>query len=221
MRLGFLLPVLLLLPFAALADDFVRAKGRLSDADFHQLVACGRPPGGKCQVPMRRWPDGLAQDLTVTRLPEIERVSPVTVAQVNLALDRAIAELNGVGAAFRLRRVADNEPAHIRLSIRSPRSLSFITNETQAKRLPAGLVTFASGPSGQIAGATILISSGIALTETNSVVLEELTQSLGLVFDIQNPQYKRRSIFAQDSNSVTTITGQDASALRLHYPPSP
>jgi hypothetical protein len=83
------------------------------------------------------------------------------------------------------------------------------------------MVLFTPPEPDRIVGATILISSDIPLFQVNSVVLEEVTQSLGLVFDIDNPAYDRRSIFSQERNSVTVITGQDAAILRLHYPPRP
>jgi hypothetical protein len=65
---------------------------------------------------------------------------------------------------------------------------------------------------------TILIAQDIPPAAIDSIVLEELTQSLGFVFDIENPDYENVSIFAQDSNSVLTLAGQDAAILRLYYP---
>ena len=67
--------------------------------------------------------------------------------------------------------------------------------------------------------AHIALSRDITLSQTHSVVLEELVQSLGLLTDILNPYYKRRSIFAEDCNCTTRLTGQDLAVLRRHYPP--
>jgi hypothetical protein len=221
MRWSAALGLLLIAVQPALAQDFVAAKGKLSDADFYRLVACGRPPGGECRIPLRRWPPDLAADLTVTLLPTIEPVQPALASQIEASLDRAIAILNGVGAAFHLRRVDDNAPALIRVQIRSQQSMSLLSGETKRRLIPGGMVMFAAGPADRITGADIVYSAQLVLTETESVVLEELTQSLGLVFDISGDHYKRRSIFSQERNSVTVITGQDATALRLHYPPRP
>ena len=221
MRWAALLGLLLIAVHPASAQDFVPAKGKLSDADFYRLVACGRPPGGECRVPLRRWPAGMASDITVTLLPTVEPVRPAVAAQIDAALDRAIATLNGVGAAFRLRRLADNTPALIRVQIRSERTMGLLSGETDRSLVPGGMVMFTAGPADRITGADIVISAQLGLTETDSVVLEELTQSLGLVFDVSSRHYKRRSIFSQERNSVTVITGQDATALRLHYPPRP
>ncbi len=41
------------------------------------------------------------------------------------------------------------------------------------------------------------------------------------MYDIDNPAYERLSIFSQRQNSVTVLTRQDATSLRLHYPPNP
>ena len=203
----------------AAAQDFVPSSGPLSDADFYRLVTCGRPPGGTCRNPPRRWPDELAQDLGVSRLPDIDPVSVAVSAQVDAALNRAINQINGVGAGVRLQRRADNAPAPIRLSIRSRATFALIVQGPGVDAHPSGMALIPQMPADRITDATILISSDIRLTEIASVVLEELIQSLGLVFDIENPACSRRSIFAQSASGVTILAGQDAIALRLHYPP--
>ncbi|QBX99490.1 DUF2927 domain-containing protein [Rhodophyticola sp. CCM32] len=68
-----------------------------------------------------------------------------------------------------------------------------------------------------ITAAAIAISRDIRRREIASVILEELVQSLGLHTDIASPAY-RRSIFSEESNSVTRLNGQDLTALRRHYP---
>jgi hypothetical protein len=221
MRFGGILLPLFLATGPADAGDFVPSQGPLDDAAFYRLVTCGSPPGGTCRTAPRRWPDELAQDLTVSLLPAVERVLPARRAQVDLALDAAIAQLNAAGAAIALRRVDDNSPAPIRISIRSPATMALIARGRDAGGVPAGMVLLLPAWGEQITAAMILISSDIPLTEAKSVVLEELTQSLGLVYDIDNPAYDRRSIFSQQRNSVTVISGQDAIALRLHYPLQP
>lgn len=218
-RWGVLLALLLAAP--AVAEDFVSSKGVLGDADFYRLVTCGRAPGGQCRTAPKRWPEPLSQDLTVTLLPAIEPVLPARAAQVDAALDTAIAQINGVGAGITLRRVPDNTPALIRLSIRSPATMALIADGRGAEGIPAGMVMFTPPSPDRITGATILISSDVPLLQAKSVVLEELTQSLGLMYDIDNPDYDRRSIFSQRRNTVTVLTEQDATALRLHYPPNP
>ncbi|PZR00295.1 MAG: hypothetical protein DI533_06850 [Cereibacter sphaeroides] len=221
MRLRAISLAFALLATAASAQDFVKTKGQLSDEDFHRLVACGAQPGKDCRIPMRYWPSNTAQAITVTRLPDIDPVLPAVSAQIDAALDNAIAEINGVGAAIHLLRLPDNMPARIRLSVRSPQALRLLSHETDPRMMPAGMVLFDPGLPERITGASIVISSRILLGETKSVVLEEVMQSLGLPFDISNDYYQRRSIFSQEANAVTRLTGQDARALSLHYPPTP
>jgi hypothetical protein len=69
----------------------------------------------------------------------------------------------------------------------------------------------------EITGAAIAISADIQRREIASVVLEELVQAMGLVTDVVSPAYED-SIFSETGNSVTRLRGQDAAALRRHYP---
>jgi hypothetical protein len=66
-------------------------------------------------------------------------------------------------------------------------------------------------------GAAIAISGDIQRREIASVVLEELVQAMGLVTDVVSPAYSD-SIFSENDNSTTRLRGQDAAALRRHYP---
>lgn len=216
-RVALALAILLVADGSA-AQDFIRSKGLLSDDDFYRLVACGQQPGGVCTFLMRHWPQDLATDVTVTKLLDIDPVSPIVAAQVSTAIDRAIDALNATGAGIHLRRMPDNSPGRVQLSVRSHATMQLVSNETRPENVPAGLVVFQTDGPSRITGAVIMIDADLPLTQINSVVLEELTQSLGLPFDISNPYYLRRSIFSQERNSVTVITGQDAMALRQHYP---
>jgi hypothetical protein len=70
---------------------------------------------------------------------------------------------------------------------------------------------------GTIQSAAIAISQDIRRREVASIVLEELVQAMGLPTDIRSPAY-RDSIFSEEGNSVVWLRGQDAEALRRHYP---
>jgi hypothetical protein len=72
----------------------------------------------------------------------------------------------------------------------------------------------------EITEASMLISEDIAPQDVASVVLEELFQCLGFLYDIENPYYEGRSILSQNSNATTTISGQDRMILRRLYPKS-
>jgi hypothetical protein len=71
---------------------------------------------------------------------------------------------------------------------------------------------------GEVTEASVLIAEDISLEDLQSVMLEELFQCLGFLYDIENPYYEGRSILSQDSNATTTLTGQDRMALRRLYP---
>ena len=68
------------------------------------------------------------------------------------------------------------------------------------------------------AEASVLIAEDIAIEDIRSVMLEELFQTLGFIYDIENRYYEGRSILSQDSNATTTLIGQDRKALRRLYP---
>jgi Protein of unknown function (DUF2927) len=82
-----------------------------------------------------------------------------------------------------------------------------------------GYMTVWSDDADHITEAVILISTTISEADMTSVVLEEITQSLGILYDIENPWYEGVSILSQTSNATTTIEGQDAALLRWLYPP--
>ena len=70
----------------------------------------------------------------------------------------------------------------------------------------------------EITEASMLIAEDISEEDLPSVVLEELFQCLGFLYDIENRYYVGRSILSQDSNETRRITGQDRMALRKLYP---
>lgn len=82
-----------------------------------------------------------------------------------------------------------------------------------------GYMTVWSDENNLITEAVILISTAITDQDLTSVMLEEMTQSLGILYDIENPAYEGVSILSQTSNATTTIEGQDAALLRWLYPP--
>lgn len=61
----------------------------------------------------------------------------------------------------------------------------------------------------------------MTIRQYESIMLEEITQALGLITDIQNPYYRSRSILSQNAdNSLKTLGIQDTMSLIRHYPPS-
>ncbi len=201
------------------AADGVRSTGPLSDADFLRLVTCGAPPGGDCTSPQPRWPD--PGHLTIGFGPVPKGYPADRVTRITRALDRAIAAINAAGSAVRLRRTDTGKTPDITLRPTLFRENDAVSDEAgiaDGSVIGAGHVFVWWDDAQNLTHSIILVSQDIPPADIDSIVLEEVTQSLGFLFDIENPAYENVSIFAQDSNTVLTLTGQDAAILRLHYP---
>jgi hypothetical protein len=208
----------LVLATPAFAGDGVPTAGLLSDAAFHRLVACGAPPGGECQSGLVAWP-GPAVTIALHRgSGPVPGLAPDALSQ---AIDQAVVQVNGAGAALTLTRRPDDTLADIVIRPTAFREGQAVTGEVG---MPDGTVigvaqmNIMGNSKGQATLGVILIAADMTTRDLRSVVLEEIVQTLGLPWDIENPAYEGRSIFAQDTNSVITLAGQDAAVLRLHYP---
>ncbi|NEY91032.1 hypothetical protein [Tabrizicola oligotrophica] len=200
------------------ASDGVATEGRLSDKDFFRLATCGATPGGDCISPTVRWP----QDrITLALAPAQRRYSPDLARRVSREIDRAIAEINGAGAGIRITRDDNLKDPDIIVSLPAlsegelTRNIPHIPN---GQPIGVGFMWLWWNDRAQITQASMLISEDIAPADLPSVVLEELFQCLGFLYDIENRYYEGRSILSQDSNGTTSISGQDRMALRKLYP---
>lgn len=70
----------------------------------------------------------------------------------------------------------------------------------------------------QILSSTISMRSDLHHSIIQSIDLEELVQSLGQVMDIGSKYYRSKSIFSERANRIKRLKGQDAMAIRMHYP---
>lgn len=209
----------LLLAAPALASDGIATNGLLTDTEFLRLLICGATPDGPCQRDAVKW--GNPRALTLAYGPVPAGYDPATAARISAAVDAAIASINAAGSAIHITRVDHTHARHITL-----RPTLFSENDTvsgepgmpDGEQIGAGYVHVSWDDNQRLTEATILIAQDINDWDINSIVLEEITQSLGFLYDIENPAYENVSIFAQDSNSVLSITGQDAAAMRLYYP---
>lgn len=218
-KAGFLALVacaLLALPLSA--SDGVATEGKLSDKDFYRLATCGATPGGTCNGPVVRW---AKSRLTLSLAPPHRRYPPDLARKVSAALDRAIAQINGAGASIRILRDDTLREPDIIVSLpalsegQSTRNIPRMPN---GHTIGVGFMWLWWNERAQITEASMLISQDITDADLPSVVLEELFQCLGFLYDIENSYYEGRSILSQDSNATTTITGQDRMILRKHYP---
>ncbi len=204
------------------AQEYVIAKGKLSDDDFYRLVACAAPAAGDCQKPFVRWSPSDARDLTVS-LVQVDPDYPKRVsARVVDLLDGTLSELNGSGANLRLRRVAPDVTPDI--------SLHLLDLPRNSKISGTGLPWFDGNPlsmarmqlgwrnDGSIFICAVAFSRDVSPKAVQRILLEEITQCLGLMTDIRGSYYASRSIFSEDGMQATTLKGQDLMALRRHYP---
>ncbi|TNF14333.1 MAG: DUF2927 domain-containing protein [Rhodobacteraceae bacterium] len=208
------------------AEGLVRCEGKLSDRDLYRAVACEAQPGGACKLPMRKWFAPKRRNLTVA----IKFVSPhfpdSTRREIHNALLDATQEINAAGADLRVTYVTGKR-ADIEIFLSATKEGGIVRDTgdrmVDGTRMEKGSVArvtfFWQTNTGRISEADIVFTRDILSRDIRSIVLEELTQSLGFSTDIVNPYYTQRSIFSEDGNSVTRLGGQDMIALRTHYPP--
>ena len=204
------------------AVEFIATSGRLTDTDFYRLVSCAAAPGQDCIERIVRWPDRTIGDLRVVLDPVHPDYPKGRAKEMLAALDMAIAALNDSGAAIRLRRVPTGHAAPLRLYLTPAGDGGTIrgtgVDSVDGEVIGAGLTTVWWNDVYEITKALIVMADDLPSREIYPVMLEELTQSMGLLTDIRNPLYDRDSVFSEDSNSVRQLGEQDIMALRRHYP---
>jgi hypothetical protein len=200
------------------AGDGVAARGILSDNDFFRLATCGAKVGGPCQGPTVRWRN---PKISIALTSDPGGMPPKKAKAVSDALDTAIAEINAAGSAVRLTRNDALRNANImvrRVPIREGGRTKGIPDVLDGEKIGVGYNFVWWVGNRDLTKATVLISYQITYADLKSVMLEEVFQSLGFRYDIENKRYEGRSILSQDSNATTKIRGQDAAILRLLYP---
>ncbi|WP_179378864.1 DUF2927 domain-containing protein [Jannaschia marina] len=209
----------LLLPCAAIAQEFVEVPGPVNDDAFYRAVACAADPGGDCRKPFLRWPEEKRAALTVGLASVTERLEDWQRRLYEEGLDNAIAEVNALGTGIRLTREEDAVDIAVHIVATPPGHVMRDTGvaDLDGALLPLGRVALRARD-GVIREALIAVSAQARRREIASILLEEIVQGLGLMTDVRGPAY-RRSLFSEDGNSVTRLEGQDAMALRRHYDP--
>lgn len=206
-----------------LADSQLVLNRALSDAEFYKAVACGAPPGQGCRVDMVRWPRAVARDLAVRVAATEPRFARAHGAAGVNALQAAMDEINGAGAGIVLRRVGAGEAAPIEVwfSDLGEGDPIVLPGEIlpSGDRMEGARVYIWWNDDRQIESAVIILSHDLLAGEIRSVMLEELTQSLGFLTDLEGAAYAETSIFSETSNAITRLRGQDRMVIRRHYPP--
>lgn len=204
---------------AARAQEFISVPHLISDEDFYRLVACAAPPGGECTKPLIRWPEGRRMQLRIGIADIAPSFPGYKFDLVDRAIDAAIEEINATGAELFLSRAYEGEldiPIYLVATPQGGRIEGTSLSELDGAEMAIGRVALRSRGA-HIVSAAIAISQDIRRREVASVVLEEMVQAMGLPTDISGPGYER-SIFAEAHNSAVRLRGQDAAALRRHYP---
>lgn len=220
--LGLIFGVALWLGMAQ-AQEYIESDGPLSDQAFYRMIACAAPLNGDCQKPFVKWSDRKSQRLTVS----VYRSDPQFPRPLGDAIDKgltaAIGELNTVPNGPRLRRVADQSRADIRILLLDVAANSRL-KDTQIDGLDGVQIQHAWvqiwwNENRAITRAAIVFSRDVQARFAASIMLEELTQSLGFITDLRNTHYEENSIFSEDSNALTTLAPQDIMAIQRHYDP--
>lgn len=210
-------------PLAAQEADYLETDGKLSSEDFYRLVSCRALPGGPCTADPVRWSPDRARDLAVGFAPVAPGASEEAVRRAVAAVDHAIAEINAAGSALRLRRAAKTEKPDILIHLAPVAEGELIegtgVSGVDGQEIGAALVTVWWDERQDLTEAVIVLAADMPPADVGPVVLEEMTQAMGLMTDIRNPAYEELSVFSEDSNRVTRLGPQDREALRRHYPP--
>ncbi|MEM7710697.1 MAG: DUF2927 domain-containing protein [Pseudomonadota bacterium] len=199
------------------AQEFVAVPGPIDDHDFYRLVACAAEPGGACRKPFLRWDAEARRALGVSLASVSPALAPYKRPLIDAALDAAVAQINDVDAGLHLVRVPHAAAIDIHIVDTPPGGVMSDTGveALDGAVLPLGRVALLVSE-GQIPKGIIAISAFAGHRAIASVLLEEITQALGLMTDIRGPAYKQ-SIFSEDANDAIRLDGQDAMALRRHY----
>lgn len=212
---------LLLVATAAAAQDYITVPGALSDQDFYRAVSCGAAPGTDCTKPVVKW--DTARPLRVSLRSIDKAYLGGRAKRADAALERAVQRVNGADTGIRLLRVGNDAPAaDIEVYFLNQQKGDTITGTgikgVDGTRLGGATTRVFFDDKGRISRAVILYSTTMQMRAYESTMLEEITQSLGLMTDIRSPHYDKISVFAQDSNAATQLGPQDMMALRRHYP---
>ncbi|KAG1713636.1 S-methyl-5'-thioadenosine phosphorylase [Nymphon striatum] len=201
------------------AQEYIVTDGPLSDVDFYRLVSCAATPGFGCNEPIIKWDKPVVR---VTFAP-IPMTYPTDKArELSRALDTTIVQINSAAPGLNLARVPKSSQADIVIFLQSIRTGQAIrgTGYSQMDGVPIGAaqVQVFWDSHLNLTEAAIVFAADIPIPELGPIMVEELSQAMGLMTDIRNPYYDSRSVFSEDSNNVAKLGVQDRAALLLHYP---
>ena len=220
-----LILALILTANGAVAQEFITTNTPLSDTDFYRLVSCAAPLGGDCQKDLVRWSPADAQDISIG-IVQVEVGYPEVAAQLAIsALNSAITQLNATGANLHV-TLSNNTlnpdiGIHLLTIVEGDAIRNTGLNPLDGEIIEAAKTQLWWRDDLTLIEGAIVFGKDINPEDLPSIMLEEVTQSMGLLTDIGGPFYQTRSIFSESSNQLTTLGEQDVMALRRHYPKSP
>jgi hypothetical protein len=208
-----------LLATPLVAQEYIVTQGPLSDRDFYHLVACAAAPGADCVDEIVTWDQPVVR---VTFAPIPIAYPTEKARELHRALDTSIRQINSAAPGLNVQRVSKSAPADIMLFLQTIRTGDAIysTGLSDMDGVPIGAaqVQIFWDDNLHLTEAAIVFASDIPVPQLGPIMLEELTQAMGLMTDIRNPYYETRSVFSEDSNTVQKLGVQDRMALRRHYP---
>ena len=201
------------------AQEYIVTDGPLSDSDFYRLVSCAAIPGQRCNEAVVHWD----QNVVPVGFAPIPVTYPQALArEMDRVLDHAIAQIRSAAPSLNLRRVAKSQSANIKIHLQPIQVGDAIrgTGYPEMDGIPIGAaqVQIFWDENLKLTEAAIVFAMDIPLSQAGPIMIEELSQAMGLMTDIRNPYYETRSVFSEDSNSVQKLGEQDREALRRHYP---
>ena len=221
------LAILTTLVSTAFARDHTFSNGALTDEQFYQAITCKANVDGPCQEKPARWPSFISNQLTVGLAQVQKGTTKAQEEVVRAALQESISIINASGANVKLRYVS-GIMAHrtwIKVHIIQPQGPKHLIKGVSLKgfnglRAQNARTQVYVTKNYKIARAGVTISNSVTDSlQLRAIVLEELVQSLGLMWDIENPHYNAISIFSQSGpDNLLKIQGQDRAILQRHYP---
>ena len=211
----------------AFARDHTFSNGKLTDAQFYKSVTCKAKVDGPCQESPARWPVFISNNLTVGLAQVQKGTSREQERIVRQALEDSVALINASGANVKLRYVTGLRASRtwVKVHIVQPQGPKHLITGVSLKginglRAQNARTKLYVNAKHQIARVGVTISNTVKdPLQLRAIVLEELVQTLGLMWDIENPYYNNISIFSQSGpDNLLQIEGQDKAALRRHYP---
>lgn len=206
---------------AGAAQDFIETEGLLSDDDFYRLVSCRAAPSQPCAHRPLFWQTD--RPLRV----RIAQIDPAFLGgrqkRAKAALARAIQYINRAEAGISLVETSADQNTDISVYFLNANDETPVRGvglpDVDGETVRGARVWVWANSDAVIQRSVIVFSTALPMRQYESAMIEEVTQSLGLMTDIRNPLYNGVSVFAEDSNAAKDLGKQDVMALRRHYPP--